>query len=75
MYLLTVLTLYRKLKHFPSDSMTAEISSIKLQFIVFFLGFFCQAIYLTKEIISTKSTFVMACCKTVLILVSYLTPI
>ena len=46
-YAVTVLKLYRTLKHFPSESMGKEISSIKTQFFAFLIGFSFQAIYLS----------------------------
>ena len=38
-YLITVITLYRKLRFFPEDIMKKEVNSIKLQFTAFLFGF------------------------------------
>jgi len=74
-YFMTVFSFIRKLKHFPGNAMRREIRSFKIQFLMFFIGFLVQAIYIIYMIADPVRNFYGECFRTVIVIVSFLAPI
>lgn len=74
-YICTVRQLFRTLKHFSSEQMSFEITSVKRQFYAFLIGFLFQAFYSSFQIVEPTTSFVFECINIVVNILSFDVPI
>ena len=74
-YAVCISSLSKRLKSFPEDAMRAEVRSIKLQFLSFFIGYIIEEIFEIYELVTLNSNFAVASVKTFVIIVGFVQPV